>query len=52
MRTKQELENMIWDNKETETLLRKWKRRLLVAILPGEIEKCKFKIRQYSNWRK
>jgi hypothetical protein len=24
----------------------------LVAILPGEIEKCKFKIRQYSNWRK
>lgn len=49
MKTKKELSEMIWDNIPTETDLRRWKRRLLVALTQEEIEKCKFKIRQYNN---
>ena len=47
-KTKKEIAGMIWDNIPTETDLRRWKRRLLVAITPAEIEKCKFKIKLYS----
>jgi hypothetical protein len=48
LKTKEQLKKMIWDNIPTETNLRRWKRRLLVAITPEEIEKCKFKIKQYE----
>lgn len=33
---------------ETETQLRKWERRLIVAITPEEKQKCKQKINQYG----
>lgn len=44
-----EIKKMIWDNISTETLLRKWKRRLLVALTDEELEKCKYFIRQYEK---
>jgi hypothetical protein len=49
MRTKEELKSMLWDNIAVDTLLRMWEKRLIVAILPEEIEKCKFKIAQYKK---
>lgn len=36
-------------NIETETLLRKWERRLLVALTDSEKQKCKYKINEYKN---
>lgn len=36
-------------NINTETLLRKWKRRLLVALTIEEKQKCKYKIKLYKN---
>jgi hypothetical protein len=47
-----DIKDMIWDNIPTETHLRKWKRRLLVALTDEEIERCKYFIRHYSNRRK
>jgi len=48
-KTEKELRSMIWDNIPTETLLRIWERRLTVAILPDEIEKCKYKVNHYKG---
>jgi hypothetical protein len=39
---------MIMSIIKTETLLRKWQRRLLVALTIEEVERCKYKIRQYK----
>ena len=33
----------------TETKLRKWQRRLIVALTNEEKQKCRAKIREYSN---
>jgi len=49
MRTKEQLQSMLWDNIITNTLLRLWEKRLIVAITQEEIEKCKFKIAQYKK---
>lgn len=42
------LSKKIWPVVSTETLLRKWKRRLLVALTDDEINKCKYHIKLYS----
>lgn len=34
---------------ETETQLRRWQRRLIVAITPEEVQKCKAKINEYGG---
>lgn len=36
----------------TETNLRKWERRLLVALTDDEIDKCKAKIRYYKKLKR
>jgi hypothetical protein len=52
MRTKEQIKRMMWENIETETLLRKWKRRFLVALTLGEKQKCKAKIKEYEGSEK
>jgi len=41
-------EKKMWKNVNTENLLRKWTRRLLVAFLIYELETCKNKVNEYS----
>lgn len=48
-KTKKEIEAMIWDNIPTETNLRRWQKRLIVAKTKPVIEKCKFKIKLYER---
>jgi hypothetical protein len=47
--TAKEIENAMLQNIETETPLRKWKRRLLVALTDETKQKCKSKIKEYSK---
>lgn len=42
------IESRMWDNITTETLLRKWERRLLVALTKEEREKCLYHIGLYK----
>ena len=44
-----EIERLAWKNIETETDLRRWQRRLLVALTKEEQQKCKAKIKEYSK---
>lgn len=46
--TMKEMSKNILANIETETLLRKWQRRLIVALDDAEKQKCKAKINEYS----
>jgi hypothetical protein len=43
------VKDKLLQNIETETLLRKWQRRLLVALNDTEKQKCKAKINEYKN---
>lgn len=47
--TKEEIEGKIFDNIATETPLRKWKRRLIVALTDEEKQKCRAKIKEYEG---
>ena len=49
MSTYKEIDKLVWQNIETETPLRQWKRRLIVAISEEEKQKCKAKIKEYSK---
>ena len=49
MKTAKEIEKLMLVPIVTETLCRKWKRRLLVALTDGEKQKCKAKIKEYSK---
>jgi hypothetical protein len=44
-----ELNKLVIPIFETETLLRKWQRRLLVALTDEEKQKCKAKIKEYER---
>ena len=48
--TKQEKEirKKVWPVITTETLLRKWERRLIVALTDDEKNRCKYHISLYS----
>ena len=48
-RQQQELNKLVMPAIETETLLRKWQRRLLVALTDEEKQKCKAKIKEYER---
>lgn len=48
----QELNKLVMPIIETETLLRKWQRRLLVALTDEEKQKCKAKIKEYERVNK
>ena len=45
----QQLNKLVMPIVETETLLRKWQRRLLVALTDEEKQKCKAKIKEYER---
>jgi len=47
--TRKEIESKILDNIATETQLRKWQRRLIVALDDTEKQKCKAKIKEYER---
>jgi hypothetical protein len=47
-RTKKELENLILPNIETETLKRKWERRLKGALTEEHKKKCMYFIKLYT----
>jgi hypothetical protein len=47
--TAKEIKNAMLENIETETPLRKWERRLLVALTDEAKAKCKAKIKEYSK---
>ncbi|RQV93687.1 MAG: hypothetical protein EH224_11940 [Calditrichaeota bacterium] len=51
-RQQQELNKLVMPIVETETLLRKWQRRLLVALTDEEKQKCKAKIKEYERANK
>jgi hypothetical protein len=51
-RQQQELNKLVMPIIETETLLRKWQRRLLVALTDEEKQKCKAKIKEYERVNK
>jgi len=44
-----EIKRLMLDNVATETPLRIWKRRLIVALTEDEIQKCKAKIKEYEK---
>jgi len=46
--TEKELKSKMWPVIATETLLRKWKRRLIVALNKEEKQRCKYYINLYS----
>jgi len=48
--TKQEkrIKRKMWPVISTETLLRKWERRLIVALTDEEKQRCKYYINLYS----
>lgn len=48
MMTVKEIKEKMLNSVETETHLRKWKRRLLVALTIEEKAKCKAKIKYYK----
>ncbi len=47
-----DIKKLMWKNIDTETLLRKWERRFLVAITEEEKQKCKAKIKEYKGSEK
>jgi hypothetical protein len=47
--TENEIKDLMLDNIATETPLRVWKRRLIVALTKEEKEKCKAKIKEYER---
>ena len=44
-----EIKSLMLDNIATETLLRVWKRRLIVALTKEEQQRCKAKIKEYEK---
>lgn len=50
--TKSEIESRMLDNIATETPLRQWTRRLIVALTDEEKQKCKAKIAEYGRKQK
>lgn len=44
-----ELKKQMWGVIQTETLLRKWERRLIVALTDEEKQFCKYKINIYKG---
>lgn len=48
-RTKKELEDLILPNKNTETLKRKWERRLKGSLSKEHRQKCLYYIELYKN---
>lgn len=44
-----EIRSKFWDVRATETNLRKWQRRLIVALTNEEKERCKYYINMYNN---
>lgn len=44
-----EIRSNFWDVRATETNLRKWERRLIVALTSAEKERCKYFIKMYKN---
>lgn len=48
-RTKKELEALILPNIETETLQRKWERRLKGALTDEHRQKCLYFVKLYSK---
>lgn len=47
--TEEQIKKMMMPNVSTETPLRKWERRLLVALTDEAKAKCKAKIKEYSK---
>jgi len=47
--TVKEIKSLMLDNVATETPLRVWKRRLLVALTDEEKQRCNAKIKEYER---
>ena len=47
--TENEIKKIMLDNVTTETLIRQWKRRLIVALTDEEKQKCRAKIKEHAN---
>lgn len=47
--TENEIKSLMLDNVATETPLRAWKRRLIVALTDEEKQKCRAKIKEYEG---
>ena len=46
--TATQIKKLMFPNVSTETELRKWKRRFIVALTKEEKQKCRAKIKEYS----
>ncbi|MGD9276502.1 MAG: hypothetical protein PVJ67_04995 [Candidatus Pacearchaeota archaeon] len=49
MRSKKEVEKLLMDNIETETLKRKWIRRYYVSLTEDHKQKCLYFIKLYGG---
>lgn len=47
--TKEQIEKGMLSNVQTETNLRKWQRRLIVALTEEAKQKCRSKIKEYER---